>query len=303
MSVQSPRHTAALMMVCASVFIALSTFLAKGIAGRFEVDAEPLHPLQITAGRFIFAWILWFVVVLVKRPRIQGVHWSLHIVRSFFGWATVTCVFWASSKMALADATAISFLTPVVTLILAVLILKEQVGPVRWSAVAIMLIGALVLLRPGTSAFQPAALIALCAALFSAVEATVIKKIAALESRLQILFINNTIGVVFAVTAAYWVWQSPTLVQWGMLAAVGLSMSVAQVFFLTSMRDGEASYVIPFMYSTLIFAAVPDYLIFGDAPDLVGFVGALIIVAGAVFLALREQALVRKRLSSRGNLP
>ena len=114
---------------------------------------------------------------------------------------------------------------------------------------------------------------------------------------------NNTIGVVFAVTAAYWVWQSPTLVQWGVLAAVGLSMSVAQVFFLTSMRDGEASYVIPFMYSTLIFAAVPDYLIFGDAPDMVGFIGALIIVAGAVFLALREQALVRKRRSSKQKLP
>ena len=112
--------------------------------------------------------------------------------------------------MALADATAISFMTPVVTLILAVLILKERVGPVRWSAVAIMLIGALILLRPGTGAFQPAALIALGAALFSAVEATFIKKISALENRLQILFINNTLGMLIAVTAAYWVWLSDT---------------------------------------------------------------------------------------------
>ena len=297
MSSDRVPHTAALLMISASVFIALSTFLAKGIAGRFEVDATALHPLQVTAGRFIFAWVLWFVVVLVRRPEIHRIHWTLHIVRSFFGWATVTCLFWASSRMALADATAISFMTPVVTLILAVLILKERVGPVRWSAVAIMLIGALILLRPGTGAFQPAALIALGAALFSAVEATFIKKISALENRLQILFINNTLGMLIAVTAAYWVWQSPTLVQWGLLVAVGLSMSVAQVFFLTSMRDGEASYVIPFMYSTLIFAAVPDYLIFGDAPDAAGFAGALIIVAGAVFLALREQALARQKLS------
>ena len=49
--------------------------------------------------------------------------------------------------------------------------------------------------------------------------------------------------------------------------------------------------------STLIFAAVPDYLVFGDAPDAAGFAGALIIVAGAVFLALREQALARQKLS------
>lgn len=280
---------AALMMIVASVFIALSTFLAKGVAGRFSIAAEPLHPLQITAGRFIFAWILWLVVVLVRRPTFSDIHWALHTLRSFFGWATVTCVFWASSRMALADATAISFLTPVVTLILAVLVLKERVGPVRWSAVAIMLLGALILLRPGTGAFQPVALIALCAALFSGIEATFIKKITALENRLQILFINNSIGLLIAVTAALWVWQSPSAVQWILLAAVGWSMAAAQVFFLTSMRDGEASYVVPFMYSTLIFAAILDYSVFGDTTDAVGFVGALVIVGGAVFLALREQ--------------
>ena len=190
--------------------------------------------------------------------------------------------------MALADATAISFLTPVVTLILAVLVLQERVGMIRWSAVAIMLIGALILLRPGSSAFQPVAIIALGAALFSGVEATLIKKITALENRLQILFINNTLGLVIAGVAALSVWQSPSLVQWGMLAAVGLSMAIAQIFFLTSMRDGEASYVIPFMYSALIFAALFDYAIFGDAPDRFGVIGAVVIVAGAIFLALRE---------------
>jgi drug/metabolite transporter (DMT)-like permease len=197
--------------------------------------------------------------------------------------------------MALADATAISFLTPVVTLVLAVLILKERVGPVRWSAVAIMLVGALILLRPGTSAFQPVALIALGAAVFSGIETTFIKKITALEGRLQILFINNSVGLLIAVTAAWFVWEWPSIEQWGLLAAVGLSMAAAQVFFLTSMRDGDASYVVPFMYSALIFAAALDYVFFADAPDLFGVIGAVVIVAGAIFLALREQVVARRR--------
>jgi drug/metabolite transporter (DMT)-like permease len=283
------------MMIVASAFIALSTFLAKGVAGRFDIDATGLHPLQITAGRFLFGWMLWTVVVLIRRPTFTHIHWSLHIFRSFFGWATVACVFWASARMALADATAISFLTPVVTLVLAVLILKERVGPVRWSAVAIMLVGALILLRPGTSAFQPVALIALGAAVFSGIETTFIKKITALEGRLQILFINNSVGLLIAVTAAWFVWEWPSIEQWGLLAAVGLSMAAAQVFFLTSMRDGDASYVVPFMYSALIFAAALDYVFFADAPDLFGVIGAVVIVAGAIFLALREQVVARRR--------
>lgn len=279
-------------MVCASVFIALSAFFAKGVAGRFVdiSDGQPLHPLQITAGRFLFASILWVIVFAWMRPGFQPIHWTLHTARSIFGWLTITCVFWAGSLMALADATAISFLTPVVTLILAVTFLGEKVGWIRWSAVSIMLVGALVLLRPGTSAFQPAALIALAAALFSGVEAMLIKRISGLEPRLQILLINNGIGLIIAMAAAAFVWISPNAGQWLVLALVGLSMAVAQVFFLTSMRDGEASYVISFMYSTLIFVSVLDYYVFGDAPDALGFLGAGIIVMGAIFLALRESA-------------
>lgn len=283
---------AAITMVVASVFIAISTFLAKGAAGRFESISETggIHPLQVTASRFLFAWLLWVIVVAIRRVPFEPIHWRLHIIRSFFGWATVTCLFWASANMALSDATAISFLTPVVTLVLAVLFLKERVGPIRWSAVAIMLTGALILLRPGTSAFQPMALVALCAAVTSGFEATIIKRITALEPRIQILFLNNTIGAIIAMTAAIAVWTHPTPMQWLVLFGVGMSMSGAQIFFLTSMRDGDASYVVPFMYSTLIFASVLDFWVFGDRPDFWGFVGALVIVAGAVFLALREGA-------------
>jgi len=287
-------------MVAASVFIALSTFLAKGVAGRFAIDAEGIHPLQITAGRFLFAWLLWMVVIAFVRVEWRIIHWRLHIVRCLFGWATVTLVFWASSLMALADATAISFLTPVATLALAIVFLGEKVGMVRWSAVAIMLFGAVVLLRPGTSAFQPAALLALAAACTGAVESTLIKKLTGLEPRIQILVINNSIGLLIALVAAMMVWKWPTMLQWLVLAGVGLTMTVAQVFFLTSMRDGDASYVVPFMYSTLVFAGALDYVVFGDAPDSVGIIGAMIIVAGAIFLALRETHLQRKYTVERG---
>jgi drug/metabolite transporter (DMT)-like permease len=289
-------------MVIASVFIALSTFLAKGVAGRFEfLGADGIHPVQITAGRFIAAWALWFGVVVFRQVKLDNIHWRLHLIRTLLGWLTVTCVFWAGSLMALSDATAISFLTPVVTLVLAALFLREKVGWIRKSAVAIMLFGALLLLRPGTSAFQPAALIALLAAFTSGFESLFIKKITRLEPMIQILFVNNSIGIVLALSAAVWFWIWPTPSQWLFMGFVGISMTVAQVFFLVSMRDGDASFVIPFMYSTLIFASVLDYVVFGDSPDGLGALGAVIIVAGAVFLAWREGVNRMKLINSQEN--
>lgn len=298
-------------MILASVFIAVSTFCAKGVAGRFNEPggwlgdssgssmASDIHPLQVTAGRYFFALLLWIGIYSFSRlsgrlgPMIK-VHWTLHIVRTFLGWMTVTSIFWASSLMALADATAISFLTPVVTLLLAALFLGEKVGVVRLSAVAIMLCGALVLLRPGTSAFQPAAMIALLAAITSGFEVVLLKRLTALEPRLQILLINNSMGLVIALAAATLVWVSPQLWQWLLLAIVGFSMALAQLFFMTSLRDGDATLVVPFMYSTLIFVAILDYSVFGDAPDALGIVGALIIVGGAIFMAVREGVLQRR---------
>ena len=284
-----PNVRAALLMIAASFFMAAVTLLAKGLAGRFDIaGAQDLHPLQVTAGRFIFGCCVWVSFALITRLRLQQVHWRLHVVRTFFGWTTVTAVFWAGSLMALADATAISFLTPVVTLVLALAFLGERVGWAKGLAVAIMLIGALVLLRPGTSAFQPAALIALTAAVTSAIEAIFIKRLSMIEDRFQILLVNNLIGLPLAVGAAAFVWVWPVPIQWLTLVLVGLGMAGAQFFFLGSMRQADASLVVPFMYSVLIFATVLDFVVFGDAPDWIGGVGAMIIVGGAILLALRD---------------
>lgn len=274
-------------MVAASLFIAISTFLAKGLAGRFDSLAtnNDLHPLQITAGRFIFGFALWVVIAAIQRLRPRDVHWGQHLARSFFGWLTVSCIFWASAQMALSDATAISFLTPVFTLLLAALVLHERIDSARICSIIVMLTGALMALRPGSDAFQPAALIALVAAITGAVEILLIKRLTQIEPRIQILLVNNLFGCLIAVGASFYVWSNPTVAQWGLMAAVGGSMAVAQILVLTSMRGADASYVAPFIYATLIFAGLLDLWVFGDTPDALGIAGAAVIVLGAVLLA------------------
>jgi len=282
---QNPPLAAALILL-ATVFIAGTTLLAKSLGT--EVLGPPLHALQISQGRFVFAFIGISAAVVALRQKIHRPHWGLHIGRSSFGWGGVTLMFASVAFIPLADATAISFLNPVIGMILAIPFLGEKVGPWRWLAAAIALLGAMVLLRPTPASFQPAALLAFGAALAMGAELIFIKTLAGREPPLQILWVNNLIGMVIASEAAVAVWQMPTPAQWAALVALGALMACAQACFVNAMARADASFVAPFAYATLVFAALYDALIFGVLPDWVTVLGAGVILSGAGLLAWRE---------------
>jgi drug/metabolite transporter (DMT)-like permease len=210
------------------------------------------------------------------------------VARSAAGFAGVTLMFAAATLIPLADATAISFLNPVFAMLLAIPLLGERVGPWRWLSVAMALMGALILIRPGASSFDPAALLALGAAALLGLETIFIKRLAGREAPLQILVVNNAIGLTIASCAVLFVWQSPTPAQWGVLAALGFMMASAQACYVQAIRRADASFVVPFSYATLIFAALYDFGLFGVAPGWLSALGAGIIVAGGAILAWRE---------------
>lgn len=277
---------AAALMLLACAFIAGTTLLAKALGlGR---QGPPLHPLQVSAGRFVFGFLVLLPFVAWLRPDFRGAAWRVHLGRSLSGWAGVSCLFAAAALMPLASATAISFLSPMVTMLLAIPLLAERVGRWRWGAAATAFAGAVVLIRPGTEAFQPAALIALMAAAFLGIEAVLIKRLSVSEPATRILIVNNGMGAAIAATAAAFVWVAPSGTQWLIAAALGAMMVCGQALFIQSMRRADASYTIPFFYASLVFAALYDFVVFGDLPDAYAVAGAVLIVAGAVVLAWRE---------------
>ena len=273
----------------ATAFIAATTLLAKALGS--EAFGEPLHALQISHGRFLFAFIGIASAAAILRPRLSRPHLGLHLARTSFGWAGVTLMFASVAYIPLADATAISFLNPVFGMILAIPLLGERVGRIRWSAAAMAFAGALILLRPTPESFQPAALLALGAAMVMGVELIFIKKLAQRENPFQILLVNNALGVLIASAAVIPFWQAPSGAQWGLLIALGLCMATAQAFFVNGMARADASFVAPFSYGTLIFAALYDSLFYGSLPDAVTLLGAGVILAGAGLLAWREARL------------
>jgi drug/metabolite transporter (DMT)-like permease len=278
--------TAVALILTATMFIAATTLFAKALGT--GVVGDPLHPVQITHGRFVFAFLALGLAAAMIRPRLHRPHWPLHLARTTCGALGVTLMFAAVAYIPLAEATAITFLNPVFAMLLAIPLLGERVGRIRWSAAAMALAGAMILLRPTPGSFQAASLLALAAALVMGLELIFIKKLSGREAPFQILLVNNLIGVGISTLAVLPVWQVPTLAQWGLLAALGVFMALAQTFFVNAMARADASFVAPFSYMTLIFAALYDFAIFHVVPDPVAWIGAGVILAGGLLLALRE---------------
>lgn len=277
---------AATLISVACAFIAATTLIAKALAT--DQFGPPMHPFQIVFGRFLFAFLCIALAASILRPKLQRPHLPLHLARTLGGWAGLALMFASVAHIPLADATAISFLNPVFGMIFAIFLLGEKVGKWRWSAAVIAFVGALILLRPTPDSFQPGALLALGAAVILGFELNIIKKLTRRENPFSILLVNNAIGVCIATLAAIWVWTTPTLSQWALMGTLGCAMAVAQTCFVNAMARADASFVAPFSYGTLIFAAFYDVVFYEVIPDAVTVLGAAIIIAGAVVLAWRE---------------
>lgn len=283
------RPLAIALMLAAAVFIAGTTLIAKMLGG--DQFGAPMHPFQITHGRFVFALFALSSAALVLRPCFGRIHWQLHVARTTCGASGVTLMFASVAFIPLAAATAISFLNPVFAMIFAIFLLGEKVGRVRWSAAAIAFAGMLLLLRPLPGDFEPAALLALGAALVMGFEVIFIKRLSSLEGPFQILLVNNCIGVVLSTFVVLAVWEAPSAAQWGLLALLGTMMACAQACFVNAMKRAEASFVVPFSYATLVVAGLYDVAFFKVVPDAVALLGMATILCGAGLLAWREARL------------
>ena len=280
---------AACLTLCAAAFAAGTTLLAKALGSGALGPA--LHPLQISQGRFIFALITIGGAVALLRPALERPAWGLHAGRSALGWGGVTLMFAAAAFIPLSDATAISFLNPVFGMILAIPLLGERVGAIRWSAAVIALAGAGILTRPGAGSLELGAFLALGSALCLGAELILIKRLSGREGPLQILLINNLIGVCIASIATIPVWVMPAPAQWAALAAIGVLMAGAQTCFVNAVARADASFVAPFFYAALVFAALYDAAVFGVIPDGISMLGGGILLLGAGLLAWREARL------------
>lgn len=220
-----------------------------------------------------------------------------HLTRAFTGVTAMVLLFLGLARLPLADATAISFITPLFNVALAAIFLKEVVRIYRWGAVIVGFAGVMIMLSPHlgaaamTSSAGAGAILTLFGAFFTAAAMTQVRSMTSTETTASLVFSFQLIAAVVGLLMLPWTWVWPSPGDALALLGIGIFGGVAQILLTDSYRHAPASVVAPFSYTAMIWATVLGYFMFSELPDAIVLVGAAIVVAAGLFVIFRERAL------------
>ncbi|MBA5779006.1 DMT family transporter [Stappia sp. F7233] len=293
------------LMTVAMLIIPLMDIVAKYLTAS-------LPALEIAFGRFFFQSIFAFFTAAIgpgiaqlRPPRM----WP-HLLRGVFLAGATVLFFTALKYMPVADAIAIFFIEPMILTVLSAFLLKEQVGMRRWIAVAIGLCGALVIIRPGLTAFGLPALLPLGTAFLFALYLVITRKLSGEGSMFAIQFTTGIggaalLGICAIAAALFGVEEAtfilPDLPGFALLAVIGAISFFAHGLIVRAFAVAPASVLAPFNYLEIVSATLFGYLVFGDFPDLTTWVGIAIIVSCGLYIAHRERIHQREVTAVRGS--
>lgn len=222
------------------------------------------------------------------RPRNPG----LQVIRGLCVVGSSILFVYGVRQMTMAQATTISFLSPMLITILSIPLLGESVGPRRWAAVAAGMLGMLVIVRPGMGGFQPAALFGVASSVCWALALIITRKISNSDTPQTTVLWSAGIGtaVLTLMLPFQAVWPNPK--QLGLSLVLGVLASGGQWVVILAHRMAPASLLAPFFYGQLLWVTGLGFLVFGNLPDHWTLTGAAIIIASGVYTAHRER--VRK---------
>lgn len=281
-----------LWLAAGLVVVACLFFAGANAIGKLAMAADPamaIHPSQVVFFRFLFGFLTLSPILILRGRAVVKTEIPLkHALRVSFGIGGFTCMMMAFQSMPLADATVISWSSPVFAVMFAGLLLKEPIGRASWFAVLIGFAGVVVTIRPGEGVIQAAALWALAAAVVASLEVITIRYLAQRDSALTILLINNGLGAVLSFLIAIPVLQWPSADNLPLLASVGAVMVTGQAIFLRAAARAEASFIAPFYYATLPWSVVLGFILFDENPDWYFYLGSALIVGGGLFATLNR---------------
>jgi drug/metabolite transporter (DMT)-like permease len=272
----------AVFMIAAAGAFAATAALVKAL-GDSGVDAFQTVFVRAVIGLLVVGPMLWARGIVPWRSS----HMKLHLSRSITGGLGVTIGFYAFTVIPLATATAMNFTTPLFITLLAAVVLREKVGWRRWSATTVGFLGVIVMIQPGSAAFDPLALIVLIQALCIAISVGLVKSFPRAESQLSMLFFTFCSSGLISAWPALAHWHMPDLDETLLLLGVAFFGITAQACVLRAYRLGEASYIAPLSYIRLIFAGLLGIVFFAEYPDLATWIGAVVIIAAAFYTARR----------------
>jgi drug/metabolite transporter (DMT)-like permease len=270
--------------------VLLSVALFSIMDALSKILAARLEAIEIVWGRYLV--ILALLAPLVARdPRsLLAARPLLQAVRGICLLASAVLFIAGLAFLPLADASAIAFASPLVVTALSIPILGEQVGIRRWSAVAVGFVGVLVVIRPGSGAFDTAALLPLLSAACWALSIVLTRRMGHHDKPLTTLLYSTVVGLVLSSVALPFVWRPAGVADWTLIVAMGGLHAGGQYFLITGLMRGAASLLAPFTYSQIVWSTLLGYVVFDALPTAWTWGGAALIVASGVYIAHRERA-------------
>lgn len=246
-----------------------------------------IHVIEIAFFRTLFGIIFLLPWIGLRGfTTLKTRRWGLHFFRAASGLAALICLFTAIELIPLSEATALTFAAPLFAVAGSGLILGERVRAWRWVAVIAGFVGTLIILRPGSDAFTPGALFAVASALLAATVTLTVKSLSRTESPVTIVLYFNILVIPLSFALALFVWETPALHLWPWLILVGFLATAHQLLLTMALTVADASAILPFDFSQIIFVTVLGALFYSEIPDTFTVLGATIIV-GSTALVFR----------------
>ncbi len=250
---------------------------------------ERIHPVEIVFFRFFFSMIVVLPFMLPRGVALfKTTRPMQHLLRALIGAGAIAATCFSVNLMPLSENTTIMFAEPFFVLILASFFLKERVDSGRWIATLFGFAGLLIIVQPGTEAFQKVALVPITAAfLFSLLDIQA-KFMVSKEHTLTMLFYFGLGTTLIAGLVLPWFWVMPSLSELGFLALLGVGANMIQVCLFRAFSATDASGLMPFRYTELLFSAAFGFFLFHEIPQFWLLVGGSIIIASNFYITYRE---------------
>lgn len=272
-------------MICAVTLFGIMDAGTKYLAERYPV-------ILVVWARFFFNVMIMVVtlgpifgrrLVATRRPGVQIVRgMALGIASLFF----VSSLPW----MRLADASAVSFVTPVLVTLGAVYVFGQRPPSGTWIALAASFIGVLLVIQPGTSTFTWAAILPLCTAVFAAVYQLLTSRLAGVDDGTTSLFIGALVSVLLLTIPVTFVWVWPRSWLDGLLfVGVGAMGAFSHYLIIRAFDYAPPVVLAPFAYMQIVAALLLGWLVFGNFPGPIALAGMLLIIFTGVVMAMRQR--------------
>ncbi|WP_037313952.1 DMT family transporter [Ruegeria halocynthiae] len=289
------------LKLSALVLFTVMQALIKALSADFP-PGEMVFFRSLFAVPIIIVWLTWRRELkqglVVKKP--MGHFW-----RGVLGTTAMGLTFTGLSLLPLPEVTAIGYATPIFTLILAAFMLGERIRMIRIGAVAIGLLGVLIMIWPrlgGNNMDSAATIGALCVLAATMARAFVqihIRQLVQTDHPAAVVFYFSVTATLLSGMTAFWGWVMPNWEQAALLILAGLIGGVAQILVTSSYRFGQASMLAPYDYTSMLFAIAIGYVWFSELPTLVMLAGAALVIAGNIVVIWREHQLGLERSKAR----